>query len=533
MIYNNNPFSLEPPPPKKLFSDFLSSLPTSPTPLSPPEPPPPQNILIQAIQELGRKSQKGAKAFQDAGTAQKEAWKKFLANPTAENSFDIVGDMALPLAGSIKAVPRGSLKFVPKFMREENVVDFAKAKEELGEFLRDRLIKGGRHPLEGQKQRIDFRHSTNRLFKDPVVEPSVASGGAGDQWQGQGFYITEEPKVADFYRSITGREIPPQFQFASGGGAINLNRLDNFISDLNDKAFSKHFSWLNELRRKLKEGTNPKFDEAPLGMKTIPEYITKRMKEIDALGDHPPKGESPFEYRNKRAALVRELRANLDYYNTMARDWQNNQRYGGMLKEVPSQRAAATYSGNFYANPDELFDLQLPLDQQPSSQRLLGALNEFNYGILRQPLGDYLAAAQQGTGNPQAVYDINESLVRHGKDVNPSVTQGPELPPFKWMKLPTNVQNALLDVEPNQRVSQTLDPWKVMEALRDKGIVGNKYLTRYAAEGLVPPSHNYVVTDPSRVRLNDVWAAFLAAGLPSLLSQQKKDDPKRTRSKGS
>jgi len=37
-----------------------------------------------------------------------------------------------------------------------------------------------------------------------------------------------------------------------------------------------------------------------------------------------------------------------------------------------------------------------------------------------------------------------------------------------------------------------------------------------------------ILTDGQRL-----WAAFLAAGLPSLLSQQKKDDPKRTRSKGS
>lgn len=489
------------------------------------EPPAPQSLLSQVIDMINAPSRKVGEVvtpiMQAAGEAQKEAWKKFLKNPTAEGSVDIAGDLAMPMAGS--------LKFVPKFMREENVINFAKAKEELGELLRDRLVRGGRHPLEGQKQRIDFRHSTNRLFKDPVIEPSVAGGGAGDQWQGQGFYITEEPKVSEFYRGITAREIPPQFQLEDGSGAINLRKLDNFISDMDNDSFSKHFHWLDGLRRKLREGTNPKFSDAPLGMQTMPDYITKKLAEIEALGAHPPKGQSPFEYRNKRAALVRELRSNIDHYNRMSRDWQNNQQYGGMIKGVPRQTAEATYSGNFYANPDELFDLQLPLDQQPASQRVMGALNQFSYGAAGEPLGDYLAAAQRGVGDPRLAYDINESLVRHGKDVNSGVTQGPILPPTFGPSTILSMTSEQAMAEPGQFISQRLNPWKVMEALRDKGIVGNKYLTRFAAEGLAPPSHNYVVTDPARVRLNDVWSILGMLGGGAAAAQTikgKKDDPK-------
>jgi len=479
-----------------------------------------------------------ANFMRESGDAQKKSWATFLGLQDAvsrekdpakrEALIKASTDAALEVAPDLIFPMAGTLKYIPEFM--QGAPPFAAAKQALGEFLRNRLVKGGRHPLEGVKQRIDFQHSSNKLFPDPVISPDVAGAGAGDQWQGQGFYISEEPKVASFYRNITGRDLPGALVLPNGR-SIDLTALAEKISDMPIEMYNKRYPSLQKFRDALYQGSIPKFDTPPANLA----YIKKELADVEAQLKSLNTRSADRDIQIAHADLKQYRRDLLDSYARHMKEWQDNQMYGGSFTRIPAQRAEATYSGNFYANPDELFDLQLPINQQPASQKLLGALNEFNYGSRAEPMGDYLAAVQRGVGDPRAVYDINEGLVRHGKSVNTGVTQGPDMPPFMWTGLPNNLKDALFDLEPNQVVSQTLDPWKVMEALRDKGIVGNKYLTRFAAEGLVPPSHNYVVTDPSRVRLNDVWSMLGMLGGGAAATQtikEKKNDSKRSKPRG-
>jgi hypothetical protein len=66
-------------------------------------PPPPSNILISAIEALARKSTEGAETIRKMGTAQKDAWKKFLADPNnTDNVMGVAGDLIMPGAGTTR-----------------------------------------------------------------------------------------------------------------------------------------------------------------------------------------------------------------------------------------------------------------------------------------------------------------------------------------------------------------------------------------------------------------------------------------------
>jgi len=94
---------------------------------TPQEPPPPESILSQIINAINTPSRKVGesvtKMMKEAGTAQKDAWKKFLSNPTAENSVDIAGDLIAPMGLSTKLIEawhgspvRGTEKFLKEFI---------------------------------------------------------------------------------------------------------------------------------------------------------------------------------------------------------------------------------------------------------------------------------------------------------------------------------------------------------------------------------------------------------------------------------
>lgn len=76
-----------------------------------------------------------------------------------------------------------------------------------------------------------------------------------------------------------------------------------------------------------------------------------------------------------------------------------------------------------------------------------------------------------------------------------------------------------------------LDRFELMNELNARGIVGNRYLTKLAAENPnLPRTYNYVAQDPSRVRLTDVWAATpigLAFGAAERQQRQQQPQPKR------
>lgn len=92
---------------------------------TPQGPPPPESLLGKLFEAINAPSRRVgetvAGATKEAGTAQREAWKKFLANPTAENSVDIAGDLIAPMAGSLRPIEawHGSpVRGIEKFLRE-------------------------------------------------------------------------------------------------------------------------------------------------------------------------------------------------------------------------------------------------------------------------------------------------------------------------------------------------------------------------------------------------------------------------------
>lgn len=85
---------------------------------------------------------------------------------------------------------------------------------------------------------------------------------------------------------------------------------------------------------------------------------------------------------------------------------------------------------------------------------------------------------------------------------------------------------------------KTATPWQTMEALKSKGIVGNQYLDRrsleaaISPEGTANPTSNYVVTDPSRLRFTDLFAAApFGMAMQALQNEQEKKNAAKPRKK--
>lgn len=404
-----------------------------------------------------------------------EAWKKSIPElqdarfpkspiPTPEEIEGMALDMVTPLAGTIgKAGGMAGREMLKrsKLVAANLPESFSRAKESLRNLLRGRASE----PLpEAMRDRplIQLEHSTPYLFEEPKISREVAGKGAGDYWQGPGLYGTEVPEVARHYRSETAF-IPQVFRLPSG---IVIDR-DALMRqgekfDIDDP---RNAALNNLLQISSEYYDNPEAVQKALAR--AQETVRFRMSKL-------AKEKNP----ERRAELREALRDAQESLGSMGQylDVRGQPRLG---ERVPMETHQATYRLQFAASPDELFNLQRPITDQPSSERLLAALQT-------------VSTARPGETALDRALQVERTGTRSG-----------------WRPSPYEANELLVGNKPGgSDVFADIDPFELMQAMNAKGIVGNQYLTRLAAESPnLPQTYNYVIQDPRRVRLTDVWAA--------------------------
>lgn len=391
----------------------------------------------------------------------------------AVGSIRKVGDATLPpvmshLAKYFKAIQKGPFD---EYMAEKVA-------------LRDLLRSKPEHSLKGIKQELPIHHSSRALFEHP--DPAVFGTGAGDQWQGWGTYLAGHPEVAKFYRRLTQEELRSIHSLWR-----NKPVSDELWKLLASPSLQKHPA-LAELASRIERDLNSFLPET--------ERLPTNRRHVEYAAD-------------KIRMSLKDARKNARLYYRRDRDTYEN------LKRASEARigqadlggiAENTYHGNLYANPDELWNMQQKVGDQPASEKLLAGLNQLttngSYGFGKantMPLGDALASQMESLGHPAQSYSFTANALRDG----------------------------VYDNTPKQ----------IAEALRSKGVVGNRYLNRGMVNKLDPEilgnlpqsilddsnNWNYVVTDPSRIDFRDLTALLAAAGLGGAGMQANKQQKKK------
>lgn len=401
---------------------------------------------------------------------------------------------------------RSLVDAVPEWLR----LPYESEKAALNEQLNRQFIRGGRSPFEGIAQRRDVFHSSAGLFPQAELNLSRQGQGIGDYWQGTGAaYVSELPQVRDYYRrAIAANTMEKDFGLELPSGRMIADPkpiLQRKKSDLKNQL--EELLFLESRGRGTPETEAAKarlmrqmdtIDQMYLYSDVInapPTYPWRArpddLKDIQrSIIRNRNKLENPAYDAKQRKEIRRELKRELEDYAHLQRLFNPNVIRRAEFPHV------ASYSGTFHANPDELFNLNIPVDQQPSGSRIIAALNELptatsdrNFVIPGEGLGDAIVRQQRDfIPNPSlSATNVNEMLVSGQREAGSWSAYRPEF--------------------------TSATPWQTMEALKDKGIVGNQYLTRRDFENLLagsPPknlSYNYVVTDPERLRFASVFSA--------------------------
>jgi len=404
------------------------------------------------------------------------------------------GLIALLTAGVGKKIKAG--KDAAKLGREalENSpliarpIDFKAGKDALGKVFRSEAEQ----PLPAEmrdKPLIEMSHSSPYLFRAPKIDREVAGSGAGDYWQAPGFYGTTSVgpnSVEANYREGTAY-LPSMVKMPSG---IPLDR-DRLFA-LGRKAFrdelpvslsAERKSLVDNAITRMLSGSDVYYDspkELKAKVKKLRGDAKKTYEQMQkATGqDKSDLREQFLDYMD----LLSEARGSLDVTGRTAR----------LPTKIPQDFRQATYNAQFAASTDELFDLERSVADQPASERILAALRGMrNPAKPNESLAEALANMERRGMSP---YRANEMLVGN-----------------KYMG--------------GADMFSGLDRFGLMNELNARGIVGNRYLTKFAQENPnIPRTYNYVAQDPSRVRLTDVWAAA-PIGLAMGAGQQREQTP--------
>lgn len=420
---------------------------------------------------------------------------------------------------------RSLVDAVPKWLR----LPYESEKAALNEQLQRQFIRGGRSPFEGIAQRRDVFHSSPGLFPQAELNPSRQGQGIGDYWQGTGAaYVSELPQVRDYYRRmITNNTMEKDFGFELPSGRI--------IADPKLALQRKKTGLKNQLEALLFEESRgrgtPETEETKARLMRAMDAIDQRFLYSDILNAPSiyPWRATPADLKDAQRSITRNInKLENPTYNAkerkeiraeLKRQLEDYARLKNLFDPNAIRRTefpyVASYSGTFHANPDELFNLNIPIDQQPSGSRIIAALNELptatsdrNFVLPGEGLGDAIVRQQRDFIPTPSLSStsVNEMLVSGQRDAG-------------WSGYRPEFTSAT--------------PWEIMEALKDKGIVGNQYLTRRDFENLlagVSPknlSYNYVVTNPERLRFASVFGAADPFGSLSTAMQTLRNEKEK------
>jgi len=414
--------------------------------------------------------------------------------------------------------------------------DYAGRKEALREQLLDafRRIK---HPMEGQAQARRIQHSSREVFPEATLDEARQGQGVGDFWQGTGAaYISEARGVNDYYRKVLSQKRSAQdIKLPSGKTVADPWKVFNDLADKyrsriyeldkaivqakvlgNTELIQKYSDELSKESGNLFTvlSTRKRFTDPNVILPDDPTAL--RLKELDAAKDryseYVEKLKGMTENDPDKKALTQASRATLKTINEIQSELQRPMFTPSVEPRV------TTYKGFFYANPDELFNLNIPLKDQAAGERITAALNQLPAGprvldyIGYPGVGDYLQAQQS---------QLRDTPSLASSTINEMIVSG-QNPNNAWAGYRPEITDA--------------SPWQVMEALKGKGIVGNQYLDKGSMNAFMRqetptnPTNNYVVTDPSRLRFTDLFAAApFGMAMQTLQQEQEKKNAKASK----
>lgn len=393
---------------------------------------------------------------------------------------------AIPIAGTVGRVAGRAGKVGREMLERSRLVgrpiDFEAEKSGLAKLLRGEA-QGPLPAAMRDRPIISAEHSTPYLFRAPEISRGTAGKGAGDWWQGPGFYISESkgPRgVSGHYREETA--FVPQFVRTPAGVIVDRDALLSQSKKL-PTGDRRNTALTNLLTASDEYYTSP--DELLDEVRSLREQAVNTQRELASAG----KTDKPY---------LREQLQDLQDRLSATRQFLTMGGEPRLPERIPQDLRQATYSVEFAARPDEIFDLQRSVADQPSSERLMAALRSVETPNESElPLSEALRLWER---KGEAPFGLNEMLVGN-----------------KTLGLSDKFDG--------------LDRFRLMNELNERGIVGNRYLTRLSAENPnLPQEYNYVVQDPSRVRLTDVWAAApIGLALNAVDKQQRKQEPQAKR----
>ncbi len=460
--------------------------------------------------------------LREAGASQKKIFSKSISDGFNSLSDDEKLSLALDMGGIVGSIENLGTKVIPSWLETSN---FFKDKAALKEQIQE-LTRSFRHTMEGKAKERKVFHASKKLFPEATLDETRQGAGVGDFWQGTGAaYVAEAPGVNKYYRNVLGKQNAEEV-IVLPSGKIVINPAEQLRSI--------HDAWLESELNNPSATFGPRFDAAMNAAKywrrltNTPEYsnissvrdpagiledyrkqyvkFSRRLKTFDEANT----GKLNEPQRDRRAEIKENMAFYLKKYNDASAASKRP-----ILTSIPR---SVSYEGSFFANPDELFNLNIPLRAQPAGEKITAALNELPVGPRVQEyadgmrVGDYLQAQQS---------QLRDTPSLASSTINEMIVSG-QNPNNAWAGYRPEITDA--------------SPWQVMEALKGKGIVGNQYLDKGSMNAFMRqetptnPTNNYVVTDPSRLRFTDLFAAApFGMAMQTLQQEQEKKNAKASK----
>jgi hypothetical protein len=213
---------------------------------------------------------------------------------------------------------------------------------------------------------------------------------------------------------------------------------------------------------------------------------------------------------------------------------------GRRLNITYPERIVATYEGLLGANPNELLHLDRPFFglEGADLQKVMDAFSNFDTPLGTNPFGgarerldrEYLKNMEQAVAglpqlSPMTLAEWQASGNRANRDLLREASRNV-----------ANINvNAIKGYTPSAQYSTlTNEPFDILDALRDQGMVGTKYADAASRRNFLAPivdpeesTFNYTVYDPRRIQFNRAYGAADPFGSLSTTMQAMRNEKEK------
>jgi hypothetical protein len=432
-------------------------------------------------------------------------------------------------------------------------------------------------------EQIPVGHSSPYFYTQPEISRRTASTGEGAALKGPGLYIAESPSVYEgHYRNtlarpegiatILGGQLPvdrnsikdrynqvlrePLFGGIYANADEETKRKLGILSDLSDRfasgnslesstSFAKYLRDTAERFYKNIEIYQGLENEAKklLGPNGKDKWVESQAKFMqDYYRRNPSKLDERFNElkANAKDDVVRygkDLKNSKDSYKRAL--VQFNEAQSKLTKNFKVQepgKVITTYEGLFGVNPGELLQQDLPFFGLGGAdlERAMQAFGNFKTPKGASLADEYMKNMETASKNLPKMSPM--TLGEWQQDANKDLRN-------RLRQASTDIQNinvnAIKGYSPSYEYSSLVnDPFAIVDALQDQGIVGTKYADAISRRNFLanitnpePTTFNYTVFDPRRIQFDRAYGAAdpfgsLSSTMQSLRQEQEKKNAK-------